>query len=168
MGGWWSSIRLTPGGTSQRESGLSSEETGPTAPLLLPPAMPAHSADNDLMTHNCGTVNYAAPEVLRLPGEGRAAAYSLSADVHSIGMLLWSIASREPPYGEMRMVAAMRAIRNGQRPKPPDWPCPGGWLELASACWHPDPERRPDIAHVQHMLEHVELHNAPAAARESH
>lgn len=177
--GIWASIRLTPSVAEQSCStakGIEAvEETGPTAPLLAPPAQRAVVENEaDLMlTRNCGTAHYAAPEVLQLPGEvGRTAAYTLSADVHSVGMLLWSMASLEPPYAGMRMVAAMRAIRSGERPAPPAGPCPEGWLALVSACWAPDPTSRPSISQCGRVLDGldaaIEADGVPTAGTHGH
>ena len=177
--GIWSSIRLTPSVAEQScstaEDIEAAEETGPTAPLLAPPAQRAVVENEaDLMlTRNCGTAHYAAPEVLQLPGEvGRTAAYTLSADVHSVGMLLWSMASLEPPYAGMRMVAAMRAIRSGERPAPPAGPCPEGWLALVSACWAPDPTSRPSIGQCRRVLDSldvaIEADGVPTAGTHGH
>ena len=176
--GIWSSTRLTPSveqSCSTAEDIEAAEETGPTAPLLAPPAQRAVVENEaDLMlTRNCGTAHYAAPEVLQLPGEvGRTAAYTLSADVHSVGMLLWSMASLEPPYAGMRMVAAMRAIRSGERPAPPAEPCPEGWLALVSACWAPDPTSRPSIGQCRRVLDSldaaIEADGVPTAGTHGH
>ena len=177
--GIWASIRLTPSVVEQScstaEDIEAAEETGPTAPLLAPPAQRAVVENEaDLMlTRNCGTAHYAAPEVLQLPGEvGRTAAYTLSADVHSVGMLLWSMASLEPPYAGMRMVAAMRAIRSGERPAPPAEPCPEGWLALVSACWAPDPTSRPSIGQCRRVLDSldaaIEADGVPTAGTHGH
>ena len=111
--------------------------------------------------------------MLQLPGEeGRTGAYTLSADVHSVGMLLWSMASLEPPYAGMRTCDAMRAIRGGERPPPPAGPCPEGWLALVSACWAPDPTSRPSIGQCRRVLDSldaaIEVDGVPPAGAHGH
>ena len=69
------------------------------SPLLGSPDRGGDVAASQL-TRNVGTAQFAAPEVLLLPGERDASPlpYSLSADVYSLGVLLWAIGARAMPY----------------------------------------------------------------------
>mmetsp|Transcript_33725 Transcript_33725/g.77345 ORF Transcript_33725/g.77345 Transcript_33725/m.77345 type:complete len:124 (+) Transcript_33725:450-821(+) len=108
------------------------------------------------MTVNVGTAQFAAPEVIRLPAEASDAAsveYALSADIYSVGMLLWAIATREMPFPGLRGVQVMRAVRNGLRPPAPSAPCPVEWRQLVLDCWSHSPDERPTILGVRQTLE---------------
>ena len=87
-------------------------------------------------------------------------------------MLLWSIASLEPPYAGMRTPDAMCAIRGGERPPPPAVPCPEGWLALVSACWAPDATSRPSIGQCRRVLDSldaaIEADGVPPAGAHGH
>jgi serine/threonine protein kinase len=113
-----------------------------------------------------GTVHFAAPEVLLLPGEmtprpGEARvgasysqAYSLKADVYSSGMLLWTIATRVQPFEGWRLSAVMRAVKAGERPPPlAAGSTPEQWRELVDACLAQDPQQRPAMGHVLQVLQ---------------
>ena len=91
------------------------------------------------LTRNVGTAQFAAPEVLLLPGERDASPlpYSLSADVYSLGVLLWAIGARAMPYPGLRTGAVIRAVKGGLRPPPV------GSGRRSSTCVAEAPEARP-------------------------
>merc|ERR1740130_2039579 len=107
-----------------------------------------------MMTTNCGTAHFAAPEVLRLPGESLRTLYGVKADVYSVGMLLWTIASRELPYSHCRNNASVaRLVKDGQRPPSLHRATPVVWQQLVDACLSHDETSRPEMAVVRSLLE---------------
>jgi len=140
--------------------------SGRTSTSTPPPFSPRTAADRNAlcpspssMTANRGTVRFMAPELMVLPearsgGGGAEAEYSLSADIYSTGMLLWSIATRRGPFAETAGTAElMRMVKRGRRPELSGDPaCPQAWNDLIDACWAQDPESRPDIRVVHHVL----------------
>ncbi|KAK4537037.1 hypothetical protein CDCA_CDCA10G3062 [Cyanidium caldarium] len=95
-----------------------------------------------------GTVQYAAPEVLR------SERCSTASDVYSYGVVLWELASRCTPYSGMPRYQVMIGVVDGNlRPDlsrlgevEPDY------VDLMLRCWHQDPSRRPDMATVLREL----------------
>lgn len=66
------------------------------------------------MTDKIGTFQWMAPEVII----GRN--YSEKADVYSFGIILWEIASREPPYKNIiGTKVSVEVVKNDLRPKIP-------------------------------------------------
>ena len=114
------------------------------SPLLGSPDRGGDVAASQL-TRNVGTAQFAAPEVLLLPGERDASPlpYSLSADVYSLGVLLWAIGARAMPYPGLRTGAVIRAVKGGLRPPPVGGGCPERWQALVDACVAEAPEARP-------------------------
>ncbi|KAL1507107.1 hypothetical protein AB1Y20_007963 [Prymnesium parvum] len=156
-------IRSTPCPALAR-SARSTEENDARRPLLAASPSTDHAtampsllyACATQMTVNVGTAQFAAPEVIRLPAEASDAAsveYALSADIYSVGMLLWAIATREMPFPGLRGVQVMRAVRNGLRPPAPSAPCPVEWRQLVLDCWSHSPDERPTILGVRQTLE---------------
>ena len=132
------------------------------APLLAEQQAPGVGA----LTLNCGTARFAAPEVLRLPGERRRSggdAYTLSADIYSTGMLLWSIGTRTPPFrGLPTNAAVVRAVRNGERPAvPAAADSPAGWSNIVIDCWTHSAARRPSSDECVRRLLAIEKQVAP-------
>jgi serine/threonine protein kinase len=109
------------------------------------------------LTANCGTIAFAAPEVLETTC--RDVDYSLSADMYSVGMLLWMLAARELPYQGMTALAVVRAVKMGERPPRPPGHCPAGWRELVLACWAPNPAKRPSSNKCKRVLEAMVVHD---------
>ena len=104
-------------------------------------------------------VEFTAPEVLGARSQaGRGAEYSLSADVYSIGMLLWMLASRERPWHPMRYEEIVSAVKLSQRPPKPCERCPVGWQELMYACWAQNPHSRPSSQACVRRLEAISVH----------
>ncbi len=163
--GRWSSIRITAdfdaasaGGPSPGTAHAQRQHAEPLLPAAF--LLPSERDEPPMMTTNCGTVHFAAPEVLRLPSDGDVRGlYSLKADGYSVGVLLWTIATREAPYATLRSRSAvMRAVKAGRRPPPlrPEH-APAGWQALITACLAHDESRRPDISDVRRALERMEV-----------
>ena len=108
-----------------------------------------------MLTQNVGTAQFAAPEVLRLSSDTSEPAYTLSADIYSIGVLLWTLASREKPWESMLPVQIIQAVKAGQRPPAPAETCPEGWRQLVLSCWAQTPHKRPAIDQVCEVLANI-------------
>jgi serine/threonine protein kinase len=96
-----------------------------------------------------------APEVvLNLP-------YTEKVDVYSYAMVVWTVARNKPTFmGFDRMMHRKQVVINNERPKfEKGWPTE--FCELLTACWSPDPTKRPGFAEVLPKL------RAMAAVEES-
>ena len=95
-----------------------------------------------------GTVQYAAPEVLR------SERCSTASDAYSYGVVLWELASRCTPYSGMPRYQVMIGVVDGNLR--PDLSRIGvvepEYVDLMLRCWHQDPSRRPDMATVLQEL----------------
>jgi len=110
--------------------------------------IPRVEKDNEptAMTGKTGSARYMAPEVaLSKPYDGKA-------DVHSFAMILYQMAAHEKPFSGMDLeMLYTQVIYGGQRPKiPKQWP--DGLRNLLKACWHPDPQLRPNFDEVVQRL----------------
>lgn len=106
------------------------------------------------MTTKIGTYQWMAPEVIGSPN------YSEKADVFSYSIILWEIASREPPY---KSNISAKVDINGQqvsqevlnqdlRPTIPK-KTPEAFARLTKRCWERDPEKRPNFREIIKELE---------------
>jgi len=100
---------------------------------------------------NVANPAWCAPEVMRgLP-------YTEKADIFSMGILLWELASRQLPYSEFevsksRFVSQFEdAILDGLRPTIPI-DCPEFMAALIVDCWKEDPDLRPPIEEISRVL----------------
>ncbi|CAI2183875.1 12665_t:CDS:2 [Funneliformis geosporum] len=86
-----------------------------------------------------GNLPYIAPEVIC----GKR--YTFKSDIYSIGMLMWEISSRQPPFinYEHNYYLAMNIV-NGMRPKIVS-DTPIRYKNLMKNCWDADSSKRPDI-----------------------
>eukprot|EP01094_Clydonella_sp_ATCC50884_P016900 TRINITY_DN2859_c0_g1_i4.p1 TRINITY_DN2859_c0_g1~~TRINITY_DN2859_c0_g1_i4.p1 ORF type:complete len:477 (+),score=136.79 TRINITY_DN2859_c0_g1_i4:77-1507(+) len=97
------------------------------------------------MTH-CGTVDFAAPEVLQ---RNR---YTQKADVYSFGLVLWQIFTRKEPYYGLPIYEMMNKIINeGHRPDI-SLVEQEELAQLIEECWAQDPDARPDMPEVLERL----------------
>lgn len=80
-----------------------------------------------------------APEVIK----GKE--YTEKADVFSFGIILWEIATRQPPYRNLTAVqVGLQVAHNKLRPKIPK-NVPSNFSFLMQRCWDTDPNMRPSF-----------------------
>jgi len=74
--------------------------------------------------------------------------YSLSADIYSFSILFWELLSLDKAFGELSTDEHKEAVIKGDQRLPfdKDWPLPVTYL--FSACWDPDPFKRPSAREV--------------------
>lgn len=96
----------------------------------------------DIMTMQCGTYHWMAPEVIN------STQYTEKADVYSFGIILWEIAARAIPYEGLQPVQVVAAVINRkERPKLPE-DCPEDYKALVRSCWAQEPGDRPGFVEV--------------------
>ena len=83
------------------------------------------------------------------------AAYSLSADVYSVGVLLWAIGARAVPFAGRGTADVVRSVKAGERPPPISGGCPPPWQYAVDACVAPRPEARPSAAELAEVLNNL-------------
>jgi len=99
------------------------------------------------MTADVGSVRWMAPETF---GAGkRVVKYSYPADVYSFGMCLFEMASRAPPWPDLRSRFDVADAVSAGKPLTLDGDdLPPAFLALYALCAHRDPARRPSFAYV--------------------
>ncbi len=102
-------------------------------------------------TRLCGTPAYTAPEIMLLEdGESYSGE---AADVYSFAITCFEVLTGMAPFAgissPLQLITDV-AMRN-ERPKLPDH-IPGSVRSLVSACWDPDPCKRPQMAEVTVLL----------------
>ena len=112
-----------------------------------------------LSTANVGTVTFMAPEVMAYtpygdPFVGALVDYTFAADVYSLGVLLWTIATLRRPYEQAASVAdVVRLVKAGTRPPLPEGDADFCWAEVVGMCWDADAAARPTVAAVSAALQ---------------
>eukprot|EP01103_Thecamoeba_quadrilineata_P011693 TRINITY_DN2839_c0_g3_i2.p1 TRINITY_DN2839_c0_g3~~TRINITY_DN2839_c0_g3_i2.p1 ORF type:complete len:477 (-),score=74.58 TRINITY_DN2839_c0_g3_i2:953-2209(-) len=104
-----------------------------------------------------GTRRYMSPEAMQKQRVDE------KADVYSYGIVLWELYTRTLPYKEFNKLkdedqkqAHSRIVVEGRRPEiPADMPT--GLAQLITACWHKNPNERPNFDHVIHWLDDIIL-----------
>jgi serine/threonine protein kinase len=94
-----------------------------------------------------GVVPYMAPEVLR------GNPYTQAADIYSLGMIMYFIATgRQPFYDRDHDQYLILDICEGVRPKinPPE--APQCYIDLMKRCWDPNPVNRPNTTELNEMI----------------
>ena len=105
-----------------------------------------------------GSIRWRAPELFK-----RSAIPTPAADVYSLGMLLWELASRQLPYSDAAdEITVMGWIKDGEQEKIPD-NCPKALAEIIQSCWMA-PEKRPTAIEVAKGIE-VAMKEAIEASR---
>jgi protein-serine/threonine kinase len=102
----------------------------------------------DCVTRNVGTVGWMAPEV------AEDTQYTVKADIFSVGLLMYEVASLTAPFAERECDPRLQLlISDGYRPKLTH-PETGGplvsaaFVDLVQACFDGDPTRRPTASTV--------------------
>lgn len=98
----------------------------------------------------CGTVRWVAPEI------AREEAYTTAADVYSVGIIFWEIASREVPWGNDLSDQIVASVIQGKRPRITE-DTPRAFANLIRSCWEQDPKRRPTISEVARQVEQQDI-----------
>jgi len=98
------------------------------------------------LSGNTGSLRYMSPEV------ARSEPYNLSADVYSLGLLLWQICSMNLPYDGMNRQDHSELVVNGNERPPLDssWSTP--LRILMKRAWEPDPLVRPSMDSIYKIL----------------
>ena len=106
----------------------------------------------EIMTGNCGTCHWMAPEVIKNLN------YSIKADVYSFGIIIWECCARETPYKNLnqQQITYFVTVKKG-RPDlnliPKD--CPIGMKELMIKCWNDNENDRPNFGNIINELKKI-------------
>ncbi|CAG8562329.1 16167_t:CDS:2 [Cetraspora pellucida] len=94
-----------------------------------------------------GAMPYMAPEVLR------SKLYTKAADIYSFGMLMWEVATGNPPfYDRAHDLVLFLDILEGHRP-PLLNEIPDCYKNLMKRCWDPEPYKRPSAEEIRNFVE---------------
>lgn len=103
------------------------------------------------MTGKIGTYQWMAPEVIK------SQKYTEKADVFSFAIILWEIASREPPYRNVGGAqVSLDVVNNDLRPQIPK-NTPEPFAKLMKRCWERFPEKRPGFKEIIRDVESMKL-----------
>jgi serine/threonine protein kinase len=101
--------------------------------------------ENATMTR-CGTPAWIAPEVVMRER------YTEKADIYSLGIVMWEVATRKQPFAGENLARVAVEIVEGKRPPVPS-NAPKSYVALMTACWHRKPHKRPSAEQVCHTIE---------------
>ncbi|KAJ1424383.1 kinase-like domain-containing protein [Ochromonadaceae sp. CCMP2298] len=91
---------------------------------------------NTVLTANVGTIHWMAPEVLT------GTQYNESADIYSVGIVMWELFTGQCPYEHMKQVeVALSVVQRGLRPIIPNC-CSAAQAAVIRKCWATDPAAR--------------------------
>jgi serine/threonine protein kinase len=97
-----------------------------------------------------GTVLWMAPELFK-----RKAEVTEAADIWSLGMVLWELASREIPFKDAQnQLQAMGWIKDGEKEEIPS-DCPAELKPIIESCWDLMPSQRPTVIQVVERLKRL-------------
>lgn len=103
------------------------------------------------MTGKIGTYQWMAPEVIK------SQKYTEKADVFSFAIILWEIASREPPYRNVGGAqVSLEVVNNDLRPNIPK-STPESFAKLMKKCWDRNCEKRPSFKEIIREIENMKL-----------
>ncbi|RHZ62218.1 hypothetical protein Glove_341g14 [Diversispora epigaea] len=93
-----------------------------------------------------GIIPYLAPEILR--GES----FTFESDIYNLGILMWELTSREPPFNDRPHDASLIVdIGDGIRPDIIKG-TPKIYVDLMESCWHNNPYMRPTSEEVHYFI----------------
>jgi len=92
-----------------------------------------------------GTIRWKAPETYE---DDR---YTDKADIYSLGIIFWEIASCQFPYAELKNSAVIIKVLKGERLEIPST-CPREFKDLIELCWSHDPIQRPRSLDVLNLI----------------
>jgi serine/threonine protein kinase len=96
---------------------------------------------------NIGPIRWMAPESLANQ------TYSKKSDVWSFGIVVYEIVAQEEPHTDVNPHEVGLLIRDQHlTPKIPN-DCPAILREMMKVCWQVDPDQRPSLEEICHMLE---------------
>ncbi|RGB28133.1 kinase-like domain-containing protein, partial [Rhizophagus diaphanus] len=72
-------------------------------------------------------------------------------DIYSLGVLLWEISSRRPPFSDWNRNLIGHYIEKGDREDPIEG-TPPEYMSLYQKCWDDEPNSRPNIGEVHEIL----------------
>lgn len=106
-------------------------------------------------TSRVSNPRWMAPEVLQ------NSQFTKQGDVFSFGIIMWEMLTWRIPYSELQDAQVMfQVMMSGRRPTippseqlpGPPGPCLHKYIELMKQCWDPEPEQRPEFAHIARRL----------------
>jgi len=89
-----------------------------------------------------GSLLWKAPETFSI-----ANPYTDKADIYSLGIIFWEIATCQVPYDEFDVHTIESSVKRGERLGIP-LTCPIEFKDLIELCWSHDPKQRPSAADV--------------------
>jgi len=96
-----------------------------------------------------GTYRWKAPETLT--DDDR---YTDKADIYSLGIIFWEIASCQFPYAKLKDSAVLIYVHYGERLEIPST-CPADFKEIIELCWSHDPKQRPDAPFILEKISRI-------------
>ena len=100
-----------------------------------------------------GTPVYIAPEVFR------SEIYESSADIYSLGIMLWEMWYGQPAFTNIKVKSLAEfchlIVNEGRRPENDDNTFrapPPSWHELMTMCWETDPNMRPNAKECKEVI----------------
>ncbi|CAB4440688.1 unnamed protein product [Rhizophagus irregularis] len=101
-----------------------------------------------------GVMPYVAPEVLR----GKP--YTQAADIYSLGMIMYYIATERQPFSDCAHDNTLALnICNDIRPKINEQEAPNCYINLMKKCWDQNPDKRPDANQLLKSLLSISTDN---------
>jgi len=135
---------------------LDKHQTAKIADFGLAKVKQEVSSSTTKSSKTVGSVRWRAPELFK-----RHAITTPAADIYSLGMILWELATRQLPFSDAGdEVTVMGWIQGGEQEKIPD-DCPKALADLIRACWAA-PDKRPSAAEVLAQLKQAQAETEQA------